>query len=170
MAVATLTYKGYTGMLEVDLEAGELFGRTVGMRDLITFQGRTVEEARRSFEESIDFYLTCCEEEQKPPDRPYSGRFNVRIAPEVHRKLAILAESRGQSLNELVGATLAVAAGESPTQVKIPEPTWQEVKARLEAGRREARPRPDGKRQSSASSPSKRSAGQTIAHDRRRAQ
>jgi hypothetical protein len=63
MAVATLTYKGYTGILEVDLEARELFGRTVGTRDLITFQGRTVEEARKSFEESMDFHLMCCEEE-----------------------------------------------------------------------------------------------------------
>ena len=134
-AVATLTYKGYTGILEVDLEAGDLFGRTVGLRDLITFQGRTVEEARRSFEESIDFYLACCQEDQKEPDRPYSGRFNVRISPEVHRRLAILAESRGQSLNEPVGAALAIAAGEPPTPVALSEPTWQEVKARLETGR-----------------------------------
>src|SRR5439155_19005248 len=170
MAVATLTYKGYTGILEVDLDGRELFGRTVGMRDLITFQGRTVEEARKSFEESIDFYLACCEEEQKQPDRPYSGRFNVRIAPEVHRKLAILAESRGQSLNELVSAALAIAAGEAPTTVKVPEPTWQEVKAKLEAGRREAKPLPNGKRRSSSSNPSKRSPRQAIAPGRRRAE
>jgi predicted HicB family RNase H-like nuclease len=149
--VATLTYKGYTGILEVDLDAGELFGRTVGMRDLITFQGRTVEEARRSFEESVDFYLSCCEEEDKQPDRPYSGRFNVRITPELHRKLAILAESRGQSLNELVSATLTIAAGEAPTQVKIPETTWQEVKAKLEAARPEAKPSHNGRRERGSS-------------------
>src|SRR5438552_17556095 len=102
------------------------------MRDMITFQGQTVEEARQSFKESIDFYLSCCQEEKKVPDRPYSGRFNVRIAPELHRRLAILAESRSQSLNDLVSAALAVAAGEVPTQAKVPEPTWQEVKAKVE--------------------------------------
>jgi predicted HicB family RNase H-like nuclease len=150
MNMARLTYKGFTGVIEVDLDAGELFGRTVGMRDLITFQGRTVEEARKSFEESVDFYLSCCEEEDKQPDRPYSGRFNVRIAPEVHRKLAILAESRGQRLNELVGAALAVAAGEAPTQVQIPEPTWQGVKAKLEAGRPKAKPSHNSKRRPSS--------------------
>lgn len=75
--MAMLTYKGYAGVLEVDLDAGELFGRTIGLRDIITFQGRTVEDARRSFEESIDFYLACCRDEQKQPERPYSGRFNV---------------------------------------------------------------------------------------------
>jgi predicted HicB family RNase H-like nuclease len=141
MAMAMLTYEGYSATLEVDLDAGELFGRTVGMRDIITFQGKTVEEARRSFEESIDFYLTCCREEQKQPDRPYSGRFNVRITPELHRRLAILAESRGQSLNELVGATLSTVAGEGPKQAKAPEPTWQEVKAKLEASRTEPKKR-----------------------------
>jgi predicted HicB family RNase H-like nuclease len=134
--MAMLSYKGYSAVLEVDLEAAELFGRTVGMRDIITFQGKTVEDARTSFQESIDFYLACCREEKKQPDRPYSGRFNVRIDPEVHRRLAILAESRGQSLNELVSATLSIAAGEVPAQNKAAEPTWQEVKAKLETARK----------------------------------
>jgi predicted HicB family RNase H-like nuclease len=139
--MAMVTYKGYSAVLEVDLDAGELFGRTVGMRDVITFQGKTIDDARRSFEESIDFYLACCQEEKRRPDRPYSGRFNVRIAPEVHRRLAILAESRGQSLNELVSAALSIAAGEVPTEAKVPEPTWQEVKAKLEAGRSKTKTR-----------------------------
>jgi predicted HicB family RNase H-like nuclease len=80
--MAMLTYKGYSAVLEVDFDAGELFGRTVGLRDIITFQEKTVEEARRSFEESVDFYLDCCREEQRQPDRPYSGKFNVQITPE----------------------------------------------------------------------------------------
>jgi predicted HicB family RNase H-like nuclease len=168
--VATLTYKGYTGVLEVDLDAGELFGRTVGMRDLITFQGRTVEEARRSFEESIDFYLACCQKDQKKPDRPYSGRFNVRISPEVHRRLAILAESRGQSLNELVNTALAIASGEPPMPVTVPEPTWQEVKARLESGRPKAKPSPNANRRSGSTNSSKRSVGPPIAGGRQRSE
>jgi predicted HicB family RNase H-like nuclease len=154
--MATLTYKGYTGVLEVDLEAGELFGHTLGMRDVITFQGKTVEEARKSFEESVDFYLSCCQEEGKDPDRPYSGRFNVRIAPEVHRKLAILAETRRQSLNEAVGEALAVAVGEIPARAEAPEPTWQEVKVELEKRRPKERMSQSGKRRST---PAKSSGG-----------
>jgi predicted HicB family RNase H-like nuclease len=168
--MSIMTYKGYSGVIEVDLDAGELFGQTVGMRDIITFQGTTVDEARKSFEESVDFYLSCCEKENKPPDRPYSGRFNVRISPEVHRRLAILAESRGQSLNELVSAALAVAAGDSPTEAKVPEPTWQEVKARLEAGRPQPKPLPKGKRRSSPAHPSKRSSRESEARGRHRTQ
>jgi predicted HicB family RNase H-like nuclease len=159
MAVATLIYKGYTGVLEVDLEAGELFGRTVGLRDIITFQGRTIEEARKSFEESVDFYLACCQEEGKEPDRPYSGRFNVRISPEVHRRLATLADFRGQSLNEVVSAALSIAAGEVPTQAKIPEPNWQEVKARLEATRPKAKPAGNRQRRPDTSESAEHSLG-----------
>ncbi len=146
--MAMLTYKGYSAVLEVDLDAGELFGRTVGLRDIITFQGKTVEDARRSFEESIDFYLTCCREEQKQPDRPYSGRFNVRITPELHRRLAILAESQGQSLNELVRVTLSSVAGPGSAQAQPPEPTWKEVKAKLEARRGKPKRQPGAARRS----------------------
>jgi len=140
----TLSYRGYTGFLEVDLDASELFGRTVGTRDIITFHGKTVDEARKSFEESVDFYLSCCLDEGKEPDRPYSGRFNIRISPEVHRCLAILAQSRGQSLNEVVSAALAVAVGAAPERSKTPEPSWQEVKAGLEARRPRMKQSEDG--------------------------
>jgi predicted HicB family RNase H-like nuclease len=102
----TLEHKGYTGTLDVDIEAGELFGRVHGLRDIITFGGKTVEEAATSFRESIDFYLECCEEEGRAPDRPYSGLFNLRISPELHRNLARLAISEGSSMNDLVAKIL----------------------------------------------------------------
>ncbi|MFI5460018.1 MAG: type II toxin-antitoxin system HicB family antitoxin [Isosphaerales bacterium] len=165
--MATLTYKGYTGVLEVDLDAGELFGRTLGMRDVITFQGKTVEEARESFEESVDFYLSCCEQEGTQPDRPYSGRFNIRITPEVHRRLVVLAESRGQSLNEVVGAALAVAVRRTTTRIEAPDPTWQEVKAKLEAARPKERLSQNGKRRSGTAKSSGRPRGPTIRHGRK---
>jgi len=155
----TLSYRGYTGLLEVDLDAGELFGRTVGTRDIITFHGKTVDEARGSFEESVDFYLSCCQDEGKEPDRPYSGRFNVRISAEVHRGLAILAQSRGQSLNEVVSAALALAVGEAPERPKGPEPSWQEVKARLDARRPKVKQSEDGRHRARASKSSRRSRG-----------
>jgi len=165
--MATLTYRNYTGVLEVDLDAGELFGRTLGMRDVITFQGKTVEQARKSFEESVDFYLSCCEEEGTQPDRPYSGRFNVRIAPEVHRRLVILAESRGQSLNEVVGAALAVAVRNMTPQGKAPDPIWQEVKAKLEAARPKERSSQNSTRRSGTAKLSGRPRGPTIHHGRK---
>ena len=49
--------------------------------------------------------------DERPPvpitDRGYSGRFQVRITPELHRRLAIRAAEANVSLNRIVSAQLA---------------------------------------------------------------
>lgn len=101
-----MTYKGYMGDLEVDEEAGELFGVVLGLRDVVTFVGSTVEEARKSFEESIDVYLRSCAESGKDPDKPFSGKLLIRIPPTIHRHLALIARARKASLNDVIVASL----------------------------------------------------------------
>jgi predicted HicB family RNase H-like nuclease len=65
-----MTYKGYTGSVEVDTEAEILFGRVVGLRDVVTFQGKTVAEARKAFQDSVDDYLAFCAERGETPEKP----------------------------------------------------------------------------------------------------
>lgn len=65
-----LTYKGYAGECEVDFEAGIIFGRVLGIRDVITFKGRDVAEAKQAFYDSIDGYLEFCQELGEEPNRP----------------------------------------------------------------------------------------------------
>jgi predicted HicB family RNase H-like nuclease len=102
-----MTYKGYTGVLEVDEEASELFGTVQGLRDVITFVGATVEEAHQSFRESVDFYLERCAATGKEPDRPFSGRLTVHVAPEIHAGLGRIADRLKVDLNEVVSDALA---------------------------------------------------------------
>ncbi len=97
-----MKYKGYTAKVELDEEQGVLFGRVLGLRDVITFEARTVPEAIEEFQETIDFYLETCAKRGEEPDRPYSGNFMVRIDPARHRALAIAAEEEGKSLNAMV--------------------------------------------------------------------
>src|SRR4051794_27314453 len=106
-----MTYKGYTATMEVDEDAGLIFGTVKGLRDIITFQGKTVAEGRKDFKGAIDFYLKLCADRGEEPDRPYSGKFNIRIDPALHRELAGLAESRATSLNALVEEAIADAVG-----------------------------------------------------------
>ena len=134
-----MTYKGYTGVAEVGFDDGLIFGEVQGLRDMITFQGRSVEEARRSFEESVDAYLGWCAAEGRDPEKPYSGKFLARIDPDLHRDLARLAARRRCSLNDVVAEALAIAVGHLPAPAPVPEPTWQEVKAALRGASR-ARP------------------------------
>jgi predicted HicB family RNase H-like nuclease len=95
-------YKGYIGRVEFD-EGDELFhGEVVNTRDVITFQGKSVRELKRSLKNSVDDYLEFCRERGEKPDRPFSGKFVVRIPPEVHREAFIEAKRSGKSLNAWV--------------------------------------------------------------------
>lgn len=69
-----MEYKGYTGHIEFDKEAKILFGRVVDTKDVITFEGTTVDEIIRAFHDSIDDYLEFCKELGKQPDQPFSAK------------------------------------------------------------------------------------------------
>jgi predicted HicB family RNase H-like nuclease len=58
-----LTYKGHTGRFEVDINAGVIFGRVLGIRDVVTFKGTHVEEAKQAFFSAVDDYLAFCQEQ-----------------------------------------------------------------------------------------------------------
>ena len=101
-----LAYKSYSGVVEYD-ETGKIFtGEVIGLRDVVTFQGRTADELERSFREAIDFYLEMCAKDGILPEKPYSGRFNIRLTPELHRQIAQRATMRKVSLNQWVSDAL----------------------------------------------------------------
>ena len=97
-----MKYKGYIGHVEYDDEAKIFHGEVVGLRDVITFQGRSVEDLERSFKDSIEDYLNWCKERGEKPEKTFSGTFNLRIPPELHAKLALHAKTIGISLNSYV--------------------------------------------------------------------
>ncbi len=101
-----LEHRGYRGRVEYDDEAGLFHGEVVGLRDVVTFQGRSVEEIEESFRDFVEDYLEFCEERREAPDRAFSGKFLVRVDPELHRKVALRAELEGKSLNQLIANQL----------------------------------------------------------------
>ena len=104
------TYKGYTGQVEVDAEADILFGTVIDINDVVTFQGKTVEEARQEFQNSVDFYLEFCEKLGEEPERPFSGKLPYRTSPETHRKIFIAAKKAGKSINAWMDEVLSEMA------------------------------------------------------------
>lgn len=104
-----MKYKGYEATVEFDAQDRLFFGRVMGTRDVIGFDGQTVDELEQSFRAAIDEYLEDCERVGKDPDRPCSGRFNLRISPELHRKAVHQAQREGISLNALVERALSEA-------------------------------------------------------------
>ena len=90
----TLTYKGYQGRFEYDSNA-DIF-------HVVTFQGRSIDELKQTLADSVEDYLALCSEVGKEPEKPFSGRFNIRISPELHQKIAKKAADAGVSLNNWV--------------------------------------------------------------------
>jgi predicted HicB family RNase H-like nuclease len=82
-------YKGYIGKVEFDDEASLFHGEVINLRDVITFAGETVQELRQAFQGSVEDYLAFCAERGEEPEKPFSGTFTVRIAPELHRAIAV---------------------------------------------------------------------------------
>jgi predicted HicB family RNase H-like nuclease len=105
-----LTYKGYTGHMEVDEDAGIIFGRVIDIRDVITFKGETVEEAIRAFHESVDDYLDFCEEIGQEPSKAFSGQLPYRTTPEGHKKVYLAAKKEKKSINAWMDEVLTKAA------------------------------------------------------------
>lgn len=101
-----LKYKGYTGHVEFDDECGIFHGEVLDLRDVITFQGKTVEEIEKAFRASVDDYLAFCEERNEKADKPFSGRLMVRLPPRLHRKAFITARQEGKSLNQWIAEKL----------------------------------------------------------------
>ena len=97
-----MRYKGYTGIVEFDEEARIFHGEVVGLRDVITFQGQSVDELEKAMSESVDFYLAWCMERNKEPEKPFSGKLMIRTTPELHIRAAVAAARMGLSLNKYI--------------------------------------------------------------------
>ena len=98
----TMTYKEFSARVEYSEEDGCFVGHIAGIRDVIGFHGETVTKLRSSFKEAVEDYLATCKKLGQAPNKPYSGQFRLRLAPELHARAAMVAESRGKSLNTWV--------------------------------------------------------------------
>ncbi len=106
-----LKYKGYSGSVEYSEEDNCLYGKVLGMsKNAITYEGKDVDELKQDFEGAIDDYLALCAVRGVEPSKPYSGTFNVRVSPEIHSAIAMLAQKAGISINAFVRQVLAKEA------------------------------------------------------------
>jgi predicted HicB family RNase H-like nuclease len=104
-----LKYKGYHGKVEFDDEAGLFHGEVVDLRDVITFQGKSVDELEQAFRDSVDDYLEFCQLRGEEPDKSFTGRLMLRLPSDVHRKVYVSAKKEGKSLNEYISDKLSLA-------------------------------------------------------------
>ena len=106
-----MEYKGYLSRVTFDDEANIFHGEVVNIRDVITFQGKSVDDLRRAFEDSVEDYLAFCAERGEEPNQPFSGWFTIHLSPEQQRKVILAAEKAGAGVDKWVAEVLDRAVG-----------------------------------------------------------
>jgi predicted HicB family RNase H-like nuclease len=102
-----MEYKGYIGHVEFDDDAEIFHGEVINTRDVITFQGKTVDEIKEAFRDSVEDYLAYCAKLGQEPEKPFTGKFMLRIPPDLHRKIYVAAKQSGESINAWIKEQLA---------------------------------------------------------------
>ena len=97
-----MEYNGYVAKIEYDDHDDSFYGIVSNIADTIHFEGRSVRELKKAFKESMEEYIKFCEEQGRQPDKPFSGKFLLRIPPDLHRETALAAKNAGKSLNVFV--------------------------------------------------------------------
>lgn len=103
-----MEYKGYHTKVEIDIASGIIRGKIEGINDYVDFETKNISEIEHEFHEAVDSYLEFCKEIGKTPEKEYKGTFNIRISPEAHKKLALMAFKDDCSLNSEVEKAIGV--------------------------------------------------------------
>ena len=101
-----MSVDGYYARIEYNSDTDLFRGEILGLSGGADFYGANPDELRREFKKSLEVFLEVCKEQGIEPRRQFSGKFNLRIPPELHEQLAMAAEAQGKSLNALAQETL----------------------------------------------------------------
>jgi predicted HicB family RNase H-like nuclease len=101
-----MKYKGFIGHANYDDEAEIFFGEVINTSDVITFQSDNSKILKEEFKASVDEYLSFCMEKGVSPEKPFSGKFLVRMKPETHRQISLIARISGISVNKWLNDTV----------------------------------------------------------------
>ena len=109
-----LEYKNYYAEVHFSSEDEVFYGKIIGINDLVSFEGTTVNELKEAFQEAVDDYLITCQELGKDPEKTYKGSFNVRIPSELHRQAARYAILKKMTLNDFVRHAIDTVLSKPP--------------------------------------------------------
>jgi len=114
-----IEYKGYTGVFEFDPDLELFSGYVVDLRDRIYFEGESVEQLKASMYRAVDHYLDVCAARGEEPEKPFSGKLNVRLGTDLHRAVAVAAAARGESINSWLIHVAESAAEQDPKVIPL---------------------------------------------------
>ena len=109
----SMEYNGYFGSVHYNDDDKVFYGKLEFIRALVSYEGTDVVSLRAAFEEAVDDYLEFCKETGKQPEKPFKGTLNLRLDPELHKRLVSNAMSEGKTLNAFIRELLQRAVSET---------------------------------------------------------
>jgi predicted HicB family RNase H-like nuclease len=97
-----LKYKDFIGSVHFNADDNVFYGKIEGIDSLISFEGRSVAELKSAYQEAVDDYLDICKQTGRNPFKSFNGSFNIRISPELHRKISEKSYILGVPINKIV--------------------------------------------------------------------
>ena len=97
---------GYKAKIEFDPELDQFRGEILGLNGSADFYGKNPTALRREFRNSLKVFLEVCNEKGINPSREFSGKFNLRIPPQLHGEIAARATAEDKSINQWVSEVL----------------------------------------------------------------
>jgi len=104
-----IKYKDYYANVHFSADDEMFYGKILGINDLVTFEGQSVKELKKSFAEAIEDYIETCHALNKSPEKTYKGSFNIRVSPVLHRDASFAALQKNVTLNEFVKNAISYA-------------------------------------------------------------
>ena len=101
------SHKGFIAEVDYDDNAEVFFGTVINVHTVMSFRGASVSELKTSFVDVVDTYLDDCRREGLDPEKPFSGKITVRLSPVLHRRVALKAASRKESMNQYLEELIA---------------------------------------------------------------
>ena len=101
-----MTVNDFQATIEFDADLDLFRGEILGLNGGADFYGKNPKERRAEFKRSLQVFLEVFREKDIEPRRRFSGKFNLRIAPGLHEKLAIAAQAQGKSIDTLAQEAL----------------------------------------------------------------
>lgn len=106
----TMTINGYQAVISYDPDIQMFRGEFVGLNGGADFYARDVDGLRHEGEISLRVFLEACAEDGVDPRKHFSGKFSLRVDPELHEAATIAAAAHGQSLNQWAAEAIRQAA------------------------------------------------------------
>lgn len=108
-----MTYKDYFGSVNFSEEDEVFHGKIEFIKALITYEGTDVKSLKKAFHEAVDDYLEICEAQGRKPEKIFKGSFNIRIKPEIHRQISIMAAEKDINVNKFISDILEASVKNS---------------------------------------------------------